>query len=165
MPSRPSEESLTKVAWALLQENKTGTLATLSSKHSGFPFVSIATYSISLTGELNFFFSSMARHSKNLRANPNASLLVTAGDASNQDSALASGRITLIGQVSPIDATDLESTARSYLTANPEAKQWATFGDFEFYKMDIVDAYVVAGFGAMGWVDQTTLAGNFQPKI
>ena len=165
MPSQPSADSLPTVARTLLEQNNTGTLATFSSKHPGFPFASIATYSISPTGKPIFFFSSMARHSKNLRSNPNASLLVTASAASNQDSALASGRVTVIGQVKPIDADDLEPVARSYLTANPEAKQWATFGDFQFYTMEIVDIYVVAGFGAMGWVDRATFAAKFSPKI
>ena len=165
MPDRPSEDSLSAVAWALLKGNTTGTLATFSSKHAGFPFASVTTFSVSPTGDLNFFFSSMARHSKNLRSNPNASLLVTAAAGSNQDSALASGRVSVIGRVKPIDAAELESVARSYLTANPEAKQWATFGDFEFFKMDVVDVYVVAGFGAMGWVDQAMLAAKFLPNV
>ena len=165
MPDQPSKDSLPTVAWALLKENTTGTLATFSSKHASFPFASVATFSVSPRGDLNFFFSSMARHSKNLRSNPNASLLVTAVALSNQDSALASGRVTVIGQIKPIDPADLESVARTYLTANPAAKQWATFGDFEFYKMDVVDVYVVAGFGAMGWVDQATLAAKFPPNV
>ena len=33
------------------------------------------------------------------------------------------------------------------------ARAWVDFDDFAFYRMDVVDLYYVAGFGAMGWVE------------
>ena len=64
----------------------------------------------------------------------------------------------MIGQIKPIEKADHEVIAKGYLAANPEAAQWASFGDFQFYRMEIVEVYVVAGFGAMGWVDAQQLA-------
>lgn len=92
-----------------------------------------------------------------MKSNPNASLLVTP-DSTAQGSPLAAGRVTVIGEIKPVEKGDLETVAKGYLEANPEAAQWASFGDFGFYKMEIVDIYVIAGFGAMGWVDAEQLA-------
>ena len=93
-----------------------------------------------------------------MKANPNATLLVTADSVAAQGGALASGRVTVIGEIKPVEESDLEAIARGYLIANPEANQWASFGDFQFYRMAIVDVYVVAGFGSMGWVDPAQFA-------
>ena len=158
MPNQPEETPLPLAARNLLSQNQTGSLATFSTKHPGFPFASIATYSVSPSGEPIFFFSSMARHSKNLKSNPNASLLVTAESKGTSGGALASGRVTVMGEIQPVEKADLETIARGYLSANPEAQQWASFGDFQFYRMAIVDIYVVAGFGSMGWVDPEQFA-------
>ena len=157
MSNPPPKTSLPQTARALLSQNRTGSLATFSTKHPGFPFTSVATYSVTPNGEPIFFFSSMARHSKNLKSNPNASLLVTSNSGA-QGGALAAGRVTVMGEIKPVDNADLETITKGYLEANPEAAQWASFGDFGFYRMQIVDVYVVAGFGAMGWVDAEQLA-------
>ena len=92
----------------------------------------------------------MATHSKNLRANANAALLVTA-DRSASGAGLADGRATVLGTIAAVEE-GIEEIRETYLKANPEAAQWASFGDFQFYRMKIVDVYFVAGFGAMGWI-------------
>lgn len=150
MPSDETQTNLTETAHQLLTQNSTGTLATFSTKHPGFPFASVASYSVSDAGEPIFFFSSMARHSKNLKNNPKASLLVAA--QSGEGGALAAGRITVMGTVKPVEPSDVEAIKEGYLDANPEAAQWASFGDFQFYRLEITESYVVAGFGSMGWV-------------
>ena len=63
-----------------------------------------------------------------------------------------------MGEIKPVEKSDLEAIALGYLSANPEAAQWASFGDFQFYRMKIVDVYVVAGFGSMGWVNPNQFA-------
>jgi putative heme iron utilization protein len=40
-----------------------------------------------------------------------------------------------------------------YLARHGNARYWVDFDDFGFYRMEVVDLYYVAGFGAMGWVD------------
>ena len=77
-------------------------------------------------------------------------MLVTA--QSGEGGALAAGRITVMGTVKPIEPSDVEAIKEGYLKANPEAAQWASFGDFQFYRLQITESYVVAGFGSMGWV-------------
>ena len=148
-----TEQSLPQTTRDILSQNRTATLATFGSKHPEFPFASVTTYSVAANGEPIFFFSSMARHSKNIAKNPNASMLVVADGATDQSGGvLAAGRVTLIGKIVPVAESELEEVRKGYLEANPEAQQWASFGDFQFYRMSVVDTYVVAGFGAMGWV-------------
>ncbi len=141
------DNSLADTARQLLQKQKVCSLATHSVKHPGFPHNSIVPYAIS-SGRPVFFMSSMATHTKNLLANGKASMLVAA-DSSNPQS---TGRITLIGNLQKISDSDSESAKSDYLAAQPEAKQWAGFGDFAMFEFQPIEAYVVAGFGAMGWV-------------
>jgi len=44
------------------------------------------------------------------------------------------------------------SVRDDYLERHPSAREWSSFGDFGFYRMEVVDAYYIAGFGEMAWV-------------
>ena len=147
----PNEMSLAQRAVKLIKQNNVGALSTHSVKHDGFPFASLANYSTDRRGQPVFFVSSMATHSKNIRANAKAALLVTELESSGD---LASGRLTLMGTVVPIerDAFDANEIRDAYLRSNPNAQEWISFGDFQFYRLELVDVYLVAGFGVMGWV-------------
>ncbi|MFK7768326.1 MAG: HugZ family protein [Mariniblastus sp.] len=147
-PETRESQSLAAPTIELLKQNNSGSLSTFSVKHPEFPFASVASYCMSPQNEPVFFFSSMATHSKNLRSNPNAALLVT---ASQSASALAGGRATVMGTLIPVEE-NIEEIRKAYLAANPDAAQWMSFGDFQFYRMEVVDIYFVAGFGVMGWI-------------
>jgi putative heme iron utilization protein len=40
-----------------------------------------------------------------------------------------------------------------YLKRYPEASQWADFGDFAWFRMELQESYLVGGFGIIGWID------------
>ena len=61
--------------------------------------------------------------------------------------------MTLIGRMTTVEEARIETSKEIYLNANPDAARWIDFGDFQFYEMQPIDCYIVAGFGAMGWVD------------
>ena len=134
-----------------------GCLSTQSARHPGFPFVSIAEYSTDATGQPVFLLSGLAVHSKNLAVDPRASLIVFAPDA-EQDT-LGAARVTLMGEVRPVPEPEAESVRESYLARHPQAEQWAGFGDFAFYRMQVADVYYVGGFGQMGWVSVGDFVG------
>ena len=135
-----------------------GCLSTQSLRHPGFPFVSIAEYATTgETGQLVFLLSGLAVHSKNLALDPRASLIVFAPDA-EQDT-LGAARVTLIGEVRPVPEAEKESVRERYLARHPQAEQWAGFGDFAFYRMQVADVYFVGGFGQMGWVSVGDFVG------
>lgn len=139
----------------LLEKGGYATLATQSLKHEGFPFASVTPFAVDKSGSPIFLFSSMATHTRNLKANPRATLLVAEVNTGND---LGAARISVIGNVVPVSDNEVENGRASYLAKNPEARQWVSFGDFAFYKLNVVDIYVVAGFGSMGWVS----AGDYQ---
>jgi hypothetical protein len=107
-------------------------------------------YALDAQGRPIFLISTMAMHTQNLQADPRASLFVTEPDANGDP--LGSSRVTLIGSVSRIPATDLATVREVYLKGYPDSKYWVDFDDFFFYRMEVLDVYYVGGFGVMGWV-------------
>lgn len=142
------EPSFAERVRTLLHVGRTGTLATHSRKCGGFPFASVMPYGLDDTGRPTFLVSALAMHTQNLSDDSRASLLVT--QPGWTEDPLAGARATLVGTVRRFDAS--ESARDEYLARHPNARGWIGFGDFAFYRMEIVDVYWVAGFGAMGWV-------------
>lgn len=140
-------DELLRTAHQLITAQKFGTLATQSLKCSGFPYCSVMPYAVSPDGAPVFLISSLATHTKNIKANPNTSLLIT----EPSDAPLTVARVTLIGKTEEVSEDERESMVETYNAAHPNSHQWGGFHDFRFYRLDVVDVYVVAGFGSMGW--------------
>jgi len=134
----------------LLHLGRTGTLATLSRRHPGYPFASVMPYGLDPTGRPTFLISSMAMHTQNLESDGRASLLVT--QPGWTEDPLAGARATLVGKVDPVGDDAAASVRDDYLARNDNARYWVDFEDFAFWRMAIEEVYFVAGFGAMGWV-------------
>ena len=134
-----------------------GCLSTQSVRHPGFPFASIAEYATDAAGQPVFLLSGLAVHSKNLAVDPRASLIVFAPDA--EEDTLGAARVTLMGEVRPVAEDEVESVRERYLARHRQAEQWAGFGDFAFYRMQVSDVYYVGGFGQMGWVSVGDFVG------
>lgn len=143
----------------LLSSQREGALATQSKKQPGFPFVSSAPLTVTPDGYPAFLFSGLATHTKNLSADPRASLLVT---TTSDKPGGADSRLTLIGNLEFVSDAHLKTVAKSYLEAHPAAQQWISFGDFRFYQLAIVDIYFVAGFGDMGWIKPDAFQSAWQ---
>ncbi len=95
--------------------------------------------------------SNMAMHTKNLRADPRASLFV-GQDLAGTDP-LGAARVTLLGQVEVVPEAEIASVRECYLGRHPNSSYWVDFADFHFFRLEPVEAYYVGGFGVMGWVD------------
>ncbi len=146
----------------LLHVGRTGTLATHSRKCPGFPFASIMPYGLDATGRPTFLISSMAMHTQNLAGDARGSLLVA--QPGWTEDPLAGARATLVGEVRRVD--EAGTVREDYLQRHPNARHWVDFDDFAFYRMEVVDLYYVAGFGAMGWVDTADyLAATPDPLV
>lgn len=142
-------------ARALVAAHRQGVLCTISAKREGYPFGSVTPYALDAKGRPLFLVSSMALHTKNVLANPKASLLVA--EPAEAENLLSAARANLLGSVRPVPEAELEEARAAYLRAHPAAEQWVDFGDFSFYRMDVDEVYYVGGFGVMGWVS----AGDF----
>lgn len=154
------EPSFAERARTLLYLGRVGSLSTHSLKQPGFPFGSVMPYGLDDQGRPIFLISTMAMHTQNLRADHRASLLVTQSDSGGD--VLGASRVTLMGDVLPVESPELGEARKLYLARYENSKYWVDFEDFSFYRMNIVDVYYVGGFGVMGWVNAAEY-GQAQP--
>lgn len=154
------EPTFAERARTLLHLGRIGSLSTHSLRQHGFPFGSLMPYGLDSHGRPIFLISTMAMHTQNLRADARASLLVTQVDSSGD--VLGASRVTLVGNVLPIEATEVAQARKLYLASYRNSKYWVDFEDFSFYRMNVVDVYYVGGFGVMGWVAAVEY-GDAQP--
>ena len=151
------EPSFAERARTLVDQGRTGTLATLSRRHPGHPFASIMPYALDVVGRPLLLISSMAMHTQNLAGDGRASLLVAQPGAAGDP--LASGRVTLMGQGERLGGDDVAAARPVYLAAHANAAYWVDFEDFSFWRLDVRDVYFVGGFAAMGWVEADEYRG------
>jgi putative heme iron utilization protein len=154
--SQPSEPSFATRARALVERARTGTLSTHSQQRPGYPFGSVAPYAPDERGRPVFLISGLALHTRNLEADPRASLLVTPAEPAEDP--LAAPRVTLLGEARRLSAEEAVPDRARYLERHPGAAVWADFADFAFWRLDVVGAYFVGGFGAMDWIAQKAYA-------
>ena len=153
----PPEPSHAERARTIVASQSRAALSTLSLDPAGTPFGSVSTYGLDAAGQPCFFVRTMAEHTRNLDADPRASVLVVEETPAGADP-LASGRVTLLGRVGEI--TDPAERARArdgYLAANPAAF-YVDYGDFRCLRLEVSGVRYVGGFGRMSWVDVAAYA-------
>ncbi|MET0326735.1 MAG: pyridoxamine 5'-phosphate oxidase family protein [Ilumatobacteraceae bacterium] len=132
-----------------------GTLSTLAVDPAGFPFGSIVSFAPDAGGDPLFVISQLAEHTRNLTADPRASLLVAepAPDGDSTADPLARGRVTLIGETR-IVPDEAQSAAVDIVAARiPAVAGYAGYGDFACYRLAVQAIRWVGGFGEMAWID------------
>jgi heme iron utilization protein len=124
----------------LLRVARTGALATLDCA-SGGPLTTLVSIGSAYDGAPLLLLSALARHTKNLAADPRASLLLTSptgrGDPLNRP------RLTISG---PIANHSTPGARARFLARNPKAKLYAPFADFSVFKMEITAVHFNGGF-------------------
>ncbi len=155
------KEELARLAVELLSQARIATLATNSQVCVGYPFASMVELAVDNSGLPLLLLSGLAMHSKNLRDDPRASLLVTATSESNS---VSLARATFVGECQPADDSSQKKLKEQFLAANPQSKQWAGFGDFQIFELRLESIYVIAGFGGMGWIQPKGYQEQFFAK-
>jgi len=143
------EPSLAERGRTLVKLERLGMLSTHSRKQSGYPFGSVMPYAADEQGRPIFLVSSMAMHTQNLKGDARASLLVMQEGGGDP---LGSARITLLGEVLTVPESDVRGVRDLYLSRHENARYWADFDDFAFYRLQPAVVYFIGGFGVMGWV-------------
>ena len=133
-------QSVAVEARSLIRRTRFAALATLD-RGEGTPFASLVAVATAGDCAPLLFLSALARHTRNLRADPRASLLVTDRPG---DDPLAAARLTVSGTL--VECEDSSALAR-YLARHPEARGYADFHDFRLYRLEPVAAHLIAGFG------------------
>lgn len=139
-PEHSDSSTLAEEARALLARSRHGALATIA-RDGGHPHASLVAVATSAHGAPLVLISGLAVHTKNLEADPRASVLVAESGASDP---LTAPRLTVVGVMAR--SQDEDDRAR-YLAAHPDAAQFAKFSDFGFWRLEITSAYYVGGFG------------------
>ncbi|MEX0695388.1 MAG: DUF2470 domain-containing protein [Rhodospirillales bacterium] len=131
----------------LVRERGVGALATTLVDGQA-PYASLVTYACDHQGQPIFLFSALSDHTRNIAADPWASLLVE--NASTRRNPQTGPRLTLIGQIRPDRKPE---TRARFLARHPDAKLYADFADFAFYRMTVERAHYVGGFARAVWFD------------
>jgi putative heme iron utilization protein len=151
---KKSPEQVAAQARAVIRGLDRAALATLTA--DGAPYASLAMVALDAACRPLLLISELAEHTKNLHGNPRASLLYDA--TVGLDSPLTGARVTVQGEMAKCD--DADAAAR-YVRRHPEAEMYFQFRDFAIWRMDASRAHMVAGFGAIDWIEADALLPPF----
>jgi len=130
-----------RLARHVMRAGTTAALASLDAR-DGWPSASLVLVALAPRGQPILLLSDLARHSANVARSDNVGLLFdgTAG----YSEALTGPRVSLKGTLE----RSLEPADRArYLARHQSAETYADFTDFAFYRMTVLEAHLVAGFG------------------
>jgi putative heme iron utilization protein len=142
-----------ELARTLVEPGAIATLSTLT--RDGHPYGSVVPISTQPGGSPLMCISEIAEHTRNLRRDPRASLLVTAS-ADHDTDPLALARVTLIGALRPCEPD--AGARRLHLDVHPHAIDYVGFDDFSWWRLDISSVRFIGGFGVMGWTSADEFA-------
>lgn len=124
-----------------------GVLSTISQRVEGFPFGSVAPFILDHEGRPVILISTLAEHTKNLSADPRASLIVQPYSPDMQ----VAGRVTILGKAERL--ADKSELGPRYLRFHPQAADYFAMHDFSFYRIEPVRIRYIGGFGRIHWVE------------
>jgi putative heme iron utilization protein len=144
-PLLHEKQSQARFARLLLRRSDRATLATALL---GAPYASLALVAADLDGSPLLLLSDLAQATRNLKADPRISLMVSSPATSARDP-LDSPRLSLLGQV---QATSEPRQRRRFLAHQPQSTLYADFADFRFYRVMVERAHFIRGFGSIVWI-------------
>jgi heme iron utilization protein len=143
--ARPPEDfNPIGVAKNLLRTTRAGALATLD-RNTGHPFSSLVNIATDVDGSPLILVSRLSTHTANIEVDPRASVLLA---STGKGDPLAYPRLTVLGAFARIerDTPDGTRVQRRFLTHHPKSKLYAGFGDFAFWRLNVVSAHLNGGF-------------------
>ncbi|MDB5532198.1 MAG: hypothetical protein JWO28_513 [Hyphomicrobiales bacterium] len=142
VPGVPPGYDAIAVSKRLLRSVRAGALATLTG--DGTPFATLINVATDFDGAPVLLMSGLAVHTRNLAADPRASILLAEGGRGDP---LAHPRLTVTGRVRRIDAVDERARLKlRFLARHPKSALYADFGDFAFYRLEITSVHLNGGF-------------------
>ncbi|HXU36876.1 MAG TPA: DUF2470 domain-containing protein [Blastocatellia bacterium] len=141
------------IARRLLYHQSVGVLSTHSLDVEGYPFGSIAPYTLNYEGEPTILISDLAQHTHNIKQNNKVSLTVFDQCVDDPQS---NSRLTWIGDAELIDPARTEIRER-YLRYFPSAESYFTTHDFSFYRIRLRRARFIGGFGQIFWIEPDSM--------
>ena len=150
-PGLRGEPTDAERARTLFAYSRHAALATVGVDPAGYPFGSLVGHALDDGGRPLLCLSDLAEHTTNLKADPRASLMVSALVEAGTDP-LAGARATLIGDLREVPGDERTDAHDLYRSAHPEAF-YSGFADFHLYRLEVCAVRYVGGFGRMSWVN------------
>ncbi|WP_263079402.1 DUF2470 domain-containing protein [Endozoicomonas sp. Mp262] len=139
-------------ARSLMLKEYSGILSTHSHDVPGYPFGSVMPYCLDKEGCPLILISRIAQHTKNIQENPRVSLIIT---ESHVDDAHLGARLTWIGDAELIE--DHSEIAKRYYSFFPQSQDYHKTHRFDFYRINLVRARYIGGFGKIFWIKNELL--------
>ncbi len=148
---RVGREQATADAKTLLRRRRDGVLGTLSAKAEGAPFGSVAPYALDRTGAPLIYIAGIAEHTRNLRADPRASLLVFDPPVGEED-IQTHARICVMGVAAPVPDDEKADAWARYAARLPAAAGYRRTHDFSLWRISTTRIRWIGGFGEIFWL-------------
>ncbi len=127
---------------------------------AGWPYASLVLLAVDQTAAPLLLISDLAEHTRNIRADGRVSLLVD-GTAGLADP-LTGARASLLGRAVPCDSA---AALARYVARHPSAAGYAGFRDFHLFRLEVVAAHLVAGFGRIHWTGAGDILDQEAPAL
>jgi hypothetical protein len=140
--------ALEKEVARLVAAQRWAALASLEAEGAGAPLASMVAYAAGpALSHLLFFVSGLAAHTRNLLADPRASLTVGEPDHGEGDPQTLP-RVSLSGRAAPIDRDDPGFAGEwgRYVARFPDAAPRLALADFVLFRFVLDDIRYVGGF-------------------
>ncbi|KAF7774284.1 hypothetical protein PCIT_a0704 [Pseudoalteromonas citrea] len=134
-----------------LHSSSVAVLSTHSQTLVGYPFGSTVQFVCNDDNNVYLFISDIAQHAKNLTANSALSLTVF-NQTSDDDPQTA--RLTLVGDATKLTKIQSAPYLNAFVEKYPTAQEYMTLKDFNMWRISIVRARFIAGFGKIFWLEK-----------
>jgi putative heme iron utilization protein len=148
-PASPLPEDNRAALRRVIRASRKAALATLMAE-GGAPYASLVTVAVDHDLSPILLMSTLADHTRNLEADPRASLLFDGSDGHANPQ--TGPRVTVVGRA--FRNPDPRLAAR-FLARHPAARLYAGFADFTFWKLAIDSVHFVGGFARAVWFQGT----------
>ena len=145
-----SSQELGAQARALVRSRDRAALATAMNK-DGWPYASLVMIACDASANPLLMISELAEHTQNILVEDRVGLLIDGTDG--LDNPLTGARVTLVGHAAKTTDTD---HLNRYIARHPDAALYAEFADFAVYRLEVERIHMVAGFGAIHWIEKST---------
>ncbi len=139
----------------LIRSVRSATLSTGLAHSEAWPYGSLVTVAIDTDGSPLLLFSALSDHTRNLEEDNRASLLFEL--ASRYSNPQRGPRVALLGR---IRRTKNQAHTTRFNDIHPEAKFYAQYSDFGYFKMRIERAHWVGGFADAQWLSGRYIVVN-----
>ncbi|XP_077217175.1 uncharacterized protein LOC143851590 [Tasmannia lanceolata] len=155
-PKPDPAEAVATARW-LASQNSWGVLSTISSELGGAPFGNVDSFSDGLPGKglgiPYFYLTTLDPTARNALKDARSSLTIsefplgTCGKKDPENPTCA--KLTLTGKLKMVDrkSKEAEFAEQALFTKHAEMKDWPKDHDFQIFKLDIEDIFLIDWFG------------------